>query len=283
MSLTLMLILISPRKFSLTEAELTKAFDFAQSLAQEAGVIMKRYFQASDIGIQLKEDDSPVTVADHSINNLVIEKVRTHYPTHGVIGEEGSYESDRDWVWVVDPVDGTSPFSLGIPISTFCLALVHKGAVQLSVVFDPFQDRLFTAQKGKGAFLNGVAVHVSNTNTFKGQYVMTFRSLAKSNHTGMNRMFDALQKSGAKVYMFASFSYAAMLVAEGRLVASCMVYGSPWDAAAASLIVQEAGGQVTDMAGQSRDFSTWGEGLIMTNGAVHSEIISLIDYENTRD
>lgn len=283
MSLTLMLILISPRTSSLTEVELTKAFDFAQSLAQEAGVIMKRYFQASDIGIQLKEDDSPVTVADHSINNLVIEKVKTHYPTHGVIGEEGSYESDRDWVWVVDPVDGTSPFSLGIPISTFCLALVHKGAVQLSVVFDPFQDRLFTAQKGKGAFLNGVAIHVSNTKTFKGQYVMTFRSLAKPNHTGMNRMFDALQEVGAKVYMFASFSYAAMLVAEGRLVASCMVYGSPWDAAAASLIVQEAGGLVTDMAGQPRDFSTWGEGLIMTNGAVHSEIISLIDYENTRD
>ncbi len=266
----------------MTDAELASALDFAKGLAHEAGVIMKRYFRADDIGIELKEDDSPVTVADNTVNALVIEKVKAHYPEFGVIGEEDSYETEREWLWVVDPVDGTSPFSLGLPLSTFCLALVHKGNVQLSVVYDLFLDRLFTAQLGMGALVNGEPLKVSAVNDFKNQYALGFRSLKKENHESINDMFDELQRRGTSFYSFPSFTYGGLLVAEGRFIAACMQYGSPWDAAAISLIVQEAGGTVTDLSGKPRKFNEWGDGLLVSNGLVHDEIVRLIDNENPR-
>jgi fructose-1,6-bisphosphatase/inositol monophosphatase family enzyme len=278
-----MLILILLKESDLTESDLTQAFDFAKTVAKDAAVIMKRYFQAADIGTELKEDESPVTLADHTINTMVIEKIKTHYPKHGVIGEEGSYEEKREWVWVTDPVDGTSPFVLGIPISTFCLALVHKGDVLLSVVYDPFQDRLFSARKGHGAYLNDIKLSVSNKDSFRNQAVQAFRSMTTANHKGVNHMFDNLQKQGAKIYNFPSFSFAGALVAEGRFIAACMLYGSPWDAAAISLIVQEAGGVATDVKGRPRKYNDWADGLVLSNGKVHQQIIDLIDYENTRD
>lgn len=259
----------------MTDQQLAQAFDFAKSLAVDAGVVIKRYFQAADIGIEWKEDSSPVTVADHTVNDMVIKQVKAHYPEHGVIGEEGSFEPEREWVWVVDPIDGTSPFSLGMPLSTFCLALVHAGEVQLSVVFDPFQDRMFTAQLGKGAHVNGVKISVSSQSTFDKQYAMTFRSQLKPDHQAINHMFDQVQKEGAKIYMFASFSYAGILVAEGNFVMACMQYGSPWDAAAISLIVQEAGGMATDIYGNPRKYNQWGDGLLLSNGKVHDRIIAL--------
>jgi myo-inositol-1(or 4)-monophosphatase len=99
-----------------------KELRFATDLAQEAGAIMDRYFRAEDIGTELKQDLTPVTVADTTINDLVIDRVQQSYPEHGVLGEENSYEPTRDRIWVVDPIDGTVPFSLGIPTSTFSLA-----------------------------------------------------------------------------------------------------------------------------------------------------------------
>lgn len=263
--------------------DVASALNFAVELAREAGKITNRYFQAKDMGQTWKEDDSPVTIADTSINKLVIQKIKDRYPEHGVIGEEESYEEKRDWVWVVDPIDGTSPFILGIPMSTFCLALVHNGEVLLSVVYDPFQDRMITAQKGKGTYNGDIKLSVSNSSTFNKQYVLAFRSLTKPNHSGINQMFDTIQKEGAKIYMFASFSYAGLLVAEGHMTMACMVYGSPWDAAAISLIVQEAGGTVTDLHGKPRKYYEWGDGLLISNGQVHQRTLDLIDYENTRD
>lgn len=265
------------------KTELQAALDFAKDLAKESGKIINRYFQAVDIGTVWKEHHSPVTIADTKINTLVIDKIKSTYPDHGVIGEEESYETEREWVWVVDPLDGTSPFNLGIPMSTFCLALVHEGDVKLSVVYDPFQDRMLTATVGGGSYLNDVKLQVSTVDSFNHQYAMSFRSLTKSDHKGVNNMFDVVQREGAKIYMFASFSYAGILVAEGRFIMACMQYGSPWDAAAISLIVQEAGGMVTDMNGKPRKYNEWGDGLIISNGKVHQKLVDLIDYENTRD
>ncbi len=283
MSATRTLTSTLPKASTLDNTELTKALQFAKDLARESGVIMKRYFQATDIGIEWKEDNSPVTVADRTINDLVIEKIKVTYPEYGVVGEEASYKADRETVWVVDPIDGTAPFSFGMPISTFCLALVHNGDVQVSVVYDPFQDRMYSAQVGLGAYMNDVRLHVSDASTLKKQYILAFRSLTKPNHTGINTMFDAIQREGAKTYMFASFSYAGALVADSRFVAACMEYGSPWDAAAISLIVSESGGMATDLNGKPRKYNIWADGLILSNGKVHQKLVDLIDYENTRD
>lgn len=267
----------------MSDSELDDAFSFAKELARKSGKIITKYFQTADLGTKWKEDNSPVTIADTTINQLVISTIQESYPEHGVYGEEDTYEIEREWLWVVDPLDGTSPFSLGIPISTFALALVHDGDVVFSIVFDPFQDRMLTARQGQGAFMNETRLHVSEETSFKRQSLLCFRSLTKPNHKGVNNAFDALQREGAKIFMFSSFSYGGALVAEGKFIAACMTYGSPWDAAAISLIIQEAGGRATDMYGKPRKYNVWADGLILSNGLVHDKLIKLIDYENTRD
>lgn len=266
----------------MNSSELQGYLEFAKGLAVEAGIIMKRYFRAEDIGTEWKEDSTPVTVADTIINKLVIDRVKEVYPEFGIIGEEDSHEPSRDYVWVVDPIDGTIPFSLGIPVSTFCLALVYKGDVQISVVFEPFQDRLFSAMLGGGAFMNDKKIHVSSDKDFKNKYLFG-SSWVKKGEKDLRDVLHTLREKGVKTLNLPSYSYMAALVASGEFVAAFMTYGSQWDAAAISLIVEEAGGKASDLNGQTRKYHEWGEGILLTNGVVHDDIVRLTKNANTWD
>ena len=117
----------------------------AIALAHEAGRVMLDHFKMG-VAADLKADSSPVTIADETINQIVIDWIRSKYPTHGVIGEEDSVDgSDSRFTWVCDPVDGTLPYTLGIPTNVFCLALVDDGEPVVAVIYDPYMDRMYTA------------------------------------------------------------------------------------------------------------------------------------------
>lgn len=134
--------------------------EFAKKLAYEAGDIMREYFQTTDM--VWKSDNTPVTQADTEINSRVIERIAAAYPEHSVIGEEESaVREGARYTWACDPVDGTMPYSHGLPISTFSLALCEDGKPVVGVVYDPFMDRLFWASVGGGAFCNDEAIHVN--------------------------------------------------------------------------------------------------------------------------
>ncbi|MEK6962810.1 MAG: inositol monophosphatase family protein [Nanoarchaeota archaeon] len=134
---------------------------FAINLAKKVGRIMLRYF-SSRVKNSYKQDHSPVTKADLDINRLVIENVKRRFPMHDVLGEEESHLSNSsDYVWVCDPIDGTIPYSHGIPVSVFSLALTHHGKPIVGVVYDPFHRKTFFAEQGKGATLNGKKIRVS--------------------------------------------------------------------------------------------------------------------------
>jgi len=127
---------------------------FAINLANQAGDIITKYFNA-EYKVELKEHDSPVTIVDKTINQLVLDGIKKEFPGHGFIGEEGgSFNIKNEYVWVCDPLDGTIPYASGLPIIAFSLALVQKGFPILGVIHNPFADRLYIAEKGKGAFLN---------------------------------------------------------------------------------------------------------------------------------
>jgi myo-inositol-1(or 4)-monophosphatase len=128
--------------------------NFAKQLARDAGVIMKKYFRSDAAGTHIKNDKTLVTLADTEVNSLVIARVKEKFPSHSVLGEEKSFDvQDAKFTWVCDPVDGTQPFAMGLPISSFSLALVDdKGDAVLGVVYDPFEDRLFEAVQNGGAF-----------------------------------------------------------------------------------------------------------------------------------
>ena len=267
----------------MTDVELRQALDFAVAVSEEAKEIAMKYFQAIDLSLDTvwKENDTPVTVADNTINELVVTKVKERYPEHGVIGEEGSYNEDQDYVWITDPIDGTIAFTMSIPVFSFCLALAYKGQVLVSVVTLPAQNKHFTAIKGQGAFMNGEPLRVSDKADLKNAYVSAMDQFKPGeDHVGAALL--SIKNKGAIILGPYSYAHMAMLVAEGHLVAATMGYGSPWDAAAPSLIVAEAGGSVSDIFGKTRNYNEWGEGTLMSNGKVHGEMVDLLSKASPR-
>lgn len=270
--------------------ELSEYLEFAKDLARQAGDIMERYFQAEDIGTVMKEDATPLTVADTAINDLVIEEVKKRYPEHGVIGEEASYMSERDFVWVVDPIDGTIPFSLAMPLSTFSLGLVSRsdGQPLAGVIFDPFLKHLYWSAQGVGSFLNETKINTSNQETLDRSYISIIGTFGGDTKTPGIKLqtgayIRALENKGSKHLSLLSQAYSAARVASGELVGSIFAYGSPWDSAAAALIVSEAGGVVTDLNGKVRRYDKFENGcLLSANQSIHKQLLEVVRNAHNR-
>jgi myo-inositol-1(or 4)-monophosphatase len=254
---------------------------FAADIAKQAGEIMKRYFRTDDIGTVWKGDHTPVTAADLEINKYVIDQVKEHFPTHGVLGEEESYESDRGALWVVDPVDGTQPFSLGIPISTFLLALVDReeGQPVLGITYDPFLEEMYTAVRGMGAFLNGHSLRTSATETLVDSYVAVYGPAVRTETLDYTsgKLIDALTAEQVHTFRMSSGAYTGAKIATGQFASIIMGNGKPWDSAAIAILVQEAGGVATDLEGNSRRYDTTELGsVISANQIIHEQILEII-------
>jgi myo-inositol-1(or 4)-monophosphatase len=271
--------------------QLNSYLEFAKDLAGQAGSIMERYFKAEDIGTILKEDATPLTVADTAINDLVIEEVKKRYLEHGVIGEEASYMPERDFVWVVDPIDGTIPFSLAMPLSTFSLGLVSRkdGQPLVGVIFDPFLKHLYWSVQGQGAFLNETKINTSNQETLDNSYVSILGTFGGDSKTPGTKLLSgsyitAMEGKGSKHFSLLSQAYSAARVASGELAGSIFAYGSPWDSAAAALIVSEAGGIVTDLKGKVRRYDKFENGcLLSANQAIHKQLLEVVSNAHNSD
>jgi myo-inositol-1(or 4)-monophosphatase len=255
---------------------------FVQNLAKEAGSIMKKYFEAEeDLDHEWKDDHTPVTIADTKINRLVIDRVKAAYPKHGVLGEEESYKPERDLIWVVDPIDGTLPFSLGIPTSAFSIALVDRadGQPVVALTHDPFLDHTFYAVKGQGAYLNGKPIHTTDKYDLRHGYMCIGSKSGKGPgyEYSAGRVMEYFRDQGVKTLNYMSLVYGANRVATGQFYAAAGVGVYAWDMVACALLVQEAGGIVTDIKGDKRRFDETGDGFIMAaNKQVHKLIVDKV-------
>lgn len=247
---------------------------FAQDLAYKAGDIMRRHLRIG-IAAQSKSDGSPVTVADTEIDNLVVKAVKSTYPDHAILSEEGDTSPiPMEYTWVCDPLDGTQPYTFGIPISMFSLALVKNGAPILGVMYDPYEKRMYHAIKGEGAYLNGKRLAVSEQAILDGNHV----ALPGSTEALLNSadlLNEAIQ-SDIKTFTFVCVTAEAALVANGQIVANVYGHNSPWDIAAIKVIVEEAGGKVTDLLGNEQRYDQPINGAIISNGLVHNELVNLV-------
>lgn len=263
---------------SITYTKSTKfpdELDFAYKLALSAKQLTLDNF-GLHTKVSRKADGSPVTSSDLDINKMVINEVKSSFPNDGVIGEEYSYMPERSRVWFVDPIDGTHPYSLGIPISTFCLSLAINNSPVMCVVFDPFMDRFYQAIKGEGAYLNAENISVSKADKLENNYcVLSARMGGKFPSTG--DIYNKVDAKKGKSFAFSSSAYGCMLVASGKAVAYIGGHVKPWDAAASKLIIDEAGGKVTDLNGSEFYINHLDNGILATNSAIHDEIISLIN------
>lgn len=237
-------------------SDLDKYLVFAKDLALEAGQIMLKYFDGSDVNTEVKKDLSHLTKADTEINNLVIKRIKSVFPTHGVLGEEKSYRYDRNDLWVVDPIDGTSPFVLGIPVSVFSLALLENGQPKVAVVYDPYTKRFYSAIAGSGAYENDKKLDVSDHKVGARQYISSdimggvdWAIFSDPAIYGLTA--NALNPDGKTTIYHLPYVYALILVAAGRLDLAISSNKKPWDLAASGLIASEAGAKVTDIFGKS--------------------------------
>ncbi len=251
-----------------------KELNFAIDLAKKAGEIIKANF-VFGMKKEWKKDNSPVTETDLKINQLVIDSVKKEFPDHKILAEEGSDMSGNgDYVWVCDPVDGTIPFSHGVPTCVFSLALVKNGESILGVVYDPFMDRMYSAVKGQGAFLNGDKISVSKANTIKNTIVgLTFWKEAPFQFYESEKI---LKENSVKLINVLSVIYMSMMVASGEFSTVVFPGNAAHDAATVKIIVEEAGGKVTDLFGNEQRYDRETKGFLATNGILHDEFLRII-------
>ncbi len=245
----------------------------AISIARHAGDIMRTYFDG-DQQQETKEDGSPVTIADKQINRLVIEQLSHLFPEDGVIGEEASTTTHgMGRKWICDPVDGTKAFTWGVPTAMFSLGFVVDGEPMVGVVYDPFLDKLYTAVKGKGSYCNAQKLAVSSDGLQNG--VVAVASDVKE----ITRL--PYIRTIPKPVTFSGSIYKSVLVARGRFVGFVEAGSTDHDMAAAQVIVEEAGGRVTNLHGKPLDYSAPFAGVVVSNGVVHEALLEIITVSTT--
>ena len=248
--------------------------DFAKKIAYNAGEIMMRYFKGEN-GACYKYDQTIVTKADQEINQYLIRQVKETYPAHSVDGEEEQF-GKSEYVWVCDPIDGTAMFARRIPTAVFSLALVVDGVPAVGVVYDPFTDSLYSAAQGQGAFKNGAPIHVNDVPLSDMRSVANFDMWPKADYN----LYDAFKELGKKTYFvgLGSVIRAAMCVAGGdfNLALFPGTTHKNCDLAAAKVIVEEAGGRVTDLFGNEQRYDQDVRGAIISNGITHQEALAAL-------
>jgi fructose-1,6-bisphosphatase/inositol monophosphatase family enzyme len=247
--------------------------EFAKTLAREAGEIMRSHFLVTET--EWKDDKTPLTIADTTINSLVIQKVQQAYPTHSVLGEEESLLQEGKYTWVCDPVDGTLQYAHGVPVSSFSIALCENGEPMVGVVYDPFMDRLFYAAKSSGAYCNDKKLTVNNGGMENA--VINLEDVpSEKNIMKIPRLRDLLHEEGAKVVSLGSAILPAVLIASGQYSAVIFNFSKPEDGVAVKIIVEEAFGKVTDLFGNNQRYDQKTEGFIASNGTIHETLLKLV-------
>lgn len=251
-----------------------KELNFAVRIAKYAGKIMLKYLSNNN-SFHYKSDNSIVTQADTEINAYLIEQARKYFPTYAVDGEEEKFGKST-FVWVCDPIDGTAMFASRIPVAVFSLALVIEGKSQLGVVYDPFMKKLYTAVVGNGAYLNGKKISVNRYQWGDKETIIGFDMVPYSEWNFYEILKDNWKKSN--YVSIGSCIRSCMCVAEGGFTAHlfCGSKGKNCDIAAVKVIVEEAGGKVTDIFGNEQDYDKDIKGALVTNGASHDEILMKI-------
>jgi myo-inositol-1(or 4)-monophosphatase len=254
-----------------TEAENFDYIPRIGSIAREAGALLMEYFD-QNIKIEYKGEADLVTAADRKSEALIRERIRSLWPKHDVMGEEeGLRDTGSEYRWYVDPLDGTTNFAHGFPVFCVSMALEHQGKMIAGVCYDPTRDELFSAELGKGAYLNDQPIHVSKISKLSESLLGTgFPS--QKRHKNPNIFFYhqiTLRTHGVRRAGSAALDLCC--VACGRFDGFWEFNLNPWDTAAGVLIVEEAGGRVTDFHGGP--FQLNSRETLASNGLIHDALL----------
>ena len=259
----------------------TEEFDtlprIAIQAARQGGTILLDYAKK---GFQIHKKDQTinlVTEADLRSEEAIIQTIRHAFPGHQILSEEqGMQDTPTNPVkWIIDPLDGTTNFAHGFPLYNVSIGVEYEGVCVLGVVFDPTRNELFLAQQGKGATLNGTPIHVSVTPKLNEALLVT--GFAYDVHTAKDnnlKEFCAFTLRTRGIRRTGTAAIDLCYIACGRFDGFWELQLNPWDTAAGKVIVEEAGGRVTNYAGEP--YSIYGQTIIATNGLIHQEIVEVL-------
>ena len=262
-----------------------KRFEFAhlaEGIARQAGALL-RGFYTKGVATEYKGDVDLVTEADRASEQLIVEKLKATFPSHGVYGEEGTRSGlDAGYRWYVDPLDGTTNFAHGFPAFCVILGLERRpaglaadadGELIAGVIYDPLRDEMFSVERGKGAWLNGRAIHVSKTATMQESLTATGFPSKKRHDSPNVHFYNEVTLRSHGVRRAGSAGLDLAYVACGRLDGFWEFNLNPWDTSAGVLMVEEAGGSVTHFDGGA--FTLDSREVLATNGLIQGEMVHL--------
>jgi myo-inositol-1(or 4)-monophosphatase len=245
----------------------------AVEIAREAGSLLANYYERR-VAFEIKGEFDLVTEADRASEKLVVERLRSHFPAHSIVAEEGGgHEGSSEYRWFVDPLDGTTNFAHSFPMFCVSIGLERAGEAVAGVVYDPIHQELFTAERGSGAFFNNRRIRVSQTRHLGESLASTGFPSRRRQHNINIHFYYQLAMASHGVRRTGSAALDLAYVASGRLDFFWEFGLKSWDMSAGTLLVSEAGGRVTDMMGGPLNVST-SEHLLADNGAFHDEILA---------
>lgn len=248
-----------------------------KSALLKSGSILRRHF--GKVSYKQKRRADLLTVADLESQKSILSAIRRSFPQDDYKAEEESEKlSGAEYLWVIDPLDGTTNFAHGYPVSCVSIGVLKRGEPRLGGVYDPFRDELFLAMKGKGAFLNGERMGVSKEARVSRSLLITGFAYDRAERADYYlRRFKAFITRSHDVRRSGSAALDMAWVAAGRADGFWEYELNPWDVAAGALLISEAGGKVTDLDGRPwTDWRSMGRRTLATNGKIHREMTSIL-------
>jgi myo-inositol-1(or 4)-monophosphatase len=248
--------------------------EVAIAAAREAGAVLLE-FSKSEVSYSMKNSHDIQAEADLEAERIIINKIRQHFPDHSILSEEaGEDEKSTEYLWVIDPVDGTINFSRHIEEYCISIALSRNGQIILGVIYQPALEKMFIAEKDKGAYLNGERLKVSANdkliNCLAGTDMISSELSARELNS---KLFLEISPVVRHMRIFGSSALHMARLAQGQLDFYFKLHYNHWDYAAGTLIVQEAGGTVTDAGGKPIDRNS--ESILASNSAIHSDALAI--------
>jgi myo-inositol-1(or 4)-monophosphatase len=258
-------------------SETSEVLALAERLARAAGAIQRERYE-TDVRIGTKSAAIDlVTEVDHACEALMVETLRAERPDDAVLAEEGRGQdrADAAWRWIIDPLDGTTNYAHGYPRFCVSIGVEQRGVRSVGVVYDPLLEELYTAVRGQGSFLNGRRLQVSEETELGRSLVATgFAYDVRQNPADNLDHFAAFVKNARAVRRDGSAALDLCYLAAGRFDGFWELQLHPWDVAAGFLIVEEAGGRVSDRAGGPPPRS--GRDTVASNGRIHAAMLKLL-------
>jgi myo-inositol-1(or 4)-monophosphatase len=253
--------------------------NFAIQTARDAGSLLAERF-GRNLRVSNKSELDLVTESDLASEKLIIDRIKTHYPRHTILAEEsgmnepGGDSDEGGWRWIIDPLDGTTNYAHGYPCFCVSIGLEHDGRMEVGVVYDPLRDEMFTAERGQVAALNGKRIQVSPTPSLTSALLCTGFPYDVRERSEFARHFSNFIMNAQGVRRDGAAALDLAYVAAGRFDGFWEEGLKPWDVAAGMLLIEEAGGRVSDYHNQPLDI--FNPPILASNGLIHEQMMRVL-------